>query len=176
MQELLNHMKGRIDMLTIDIIPHFKDDRGSFTVLHNLNTSEHTYVQDNFSVSNKNVIRGLHIQTKNPQGKLVSCVSGRILDIALDLRKDSDEYGKAYTFELYGNRQLYIPEGFAHGFLSKEDNTCVFYKCTTEYDSKSEVIINPFDESLSIDWGVNIDDCILSDKDKNGISLKDYLT
>ena len=162
-------------MLTIDLIPHFEDDRGSFNVLYNSNNNEHKYVQDNFSVSNKNVIRGLHIQTKKPQGKLVSCVLGEILVIALDLRKDSNEYGKVYKFELYDNRQVYIPEGFAHGFLSKKDNTCVFYKCTTDYDAKSEVVINPFDESLSIDWGICIDDCILSEKDKVGLLLEDYL-
>ena len=167
-------MKGQIDMLTMNTVPQFEDERGSFTILYNSNDNRLKYAQDNFSISSKNVIRGLHIQTNNPQGKLVSCVQGSILDVAVDLRKDSDDYGKVYIFELYDNRQVYIPEGFAHGFLSRKDNTCVFYKCTTNYDAESEIVINPFDESLSIDWGIGVEDCILSNKDKNGISLKDF--
>ena len=107
---------------------------------------------------------------------MVTCVKGSVLDVAIDLRSMSVNFGKVYTFILTGNKQVYIPAGFAHGFLSQENDSCVYYKCTKSYDPNSEVTINPFDEELGIDWGINKDECIVSEKDANGISLKEYLS
>ena len=169
--------KNKVDDIILFELPRFEDERGIFSELYNsvknnINTS---FVQDNFSVSKKNVLRGLHLQTRNTQSKLVTCVVGSVLDIAVDLRKSSENFGKVYTFELTGNKQVYIPAGFAHGFLSKEDNSCVYYKCDKPYTPDSEITINPFDETLDINWGINKDECIVSEKDANGISLKEYL-
>ena len=170
--------RSKLDDITVFELPRFEDDRGVFSeVYHTIkNDLGITFVQDNFSISKKNVLRGLHIQRKKPQGKLVTCVKGSVLDVAIDLRSMSANFGKVYTFILTGNKQVYIPAGFAHGFLSQEDDSCVYYKCTKSYDPDSEVTINPFDEELGVDWGINKDECIVSEKDANGISLKEYLS
>lgn len=125
------------------------------------------FVQDNESMSHKGVLRGLHFQ-KPPyaQGKLIRVVQGSVLDVAVDLRKDSKTYGKIYKVELSAEnkKQLYVPEGFAHGFLTLEDNTIFSYKCTNFYNKESEGGLMWNDESLKIDW--EIKDPILSEKDK----------
>lgn len=128
---------------------------------------EINFVQENFSISKLGVLRGMHYQKKPyEQGKLVSVVNGKILDVALDLRKDSDTYGNYVMEELSSDnkKQLWIPEGFAHGFLALTDNASVKYKTTSYYSSDHDVTIKYNDPQFSIDWPKNID-YIISEKD-----------
>ena len=167
----------------IEIFPKvFGDQRGFF--LETFNESRYNevlknvqFVQDNFSSSNKGVLRGLHFQ--NPpysQGKLVQVITGSALDVAVDLRKDSDTYGQHLKVILSSEKrnQFWIPEGFAHGFLALEDNTIFSYKCTNYYNPQSEVTILWNDRNLKIDW--QIDNPIISPKDKEGVLFKDFDT
>lgn len=151
----------------------FEDDRGYFFESYNRGAFidqgiKATFVQDNESRSGKNVLRGLHFQ-KPPfsQGKLVRVMRGSVLDVAVDLRKNSPTYGKWASIVLTDkNKWMYwVPEGFAHGFLTLEDNTVFFYKCTNVYNRESEGAIRWNDPSLNIDWGL-AEEPILSEKDK----------
>jgi dTDP-4-dehydrorhamnose 3,5-epimerase len=167
----------------IEIFPKvFGDQRGFF--LETFNESRYNevlknvqFVQDNFSSSNKGVLRGLHFQ-KPPysQGKLVQVITGSALDVAVDLRKDSDTYGQHVKVILSSEKrnQFWIPEGFAHGFLALEDNTIFSYKCTNYYNPQSEVTILWNDRNLKIDW--QIDNPIISPKDNKGVLFKDFDT
>ena len=149
----------------------YQDDRGYFMESYNqkkvdMLIKDH-FVQDNESESQKNVLRGLHFQVPpHAQSKLIRVVKGSILDIAVDLRKESSTYGKHFKQILSGEnkKQLYIPVGFAHGFLSLEDNTILNYKCSDYYDAKAEASILWNDPDLAIDWGC--DDPILAEKDR----------
>jgi dTDP-4-dehydrorhamnose 3,5-epimerase len=151
----------------------FEDDRGYFFESYNRDKFKEAgvdvnFVQDNESRSMKNVLRGLHFQ-KPPftQGKLVRVMRGSVLDVAVDLRKDSETYGKWASIILSDkNKWMYwVPEGFAHGFLTLEDNTVFFYKCTNVYSKASEGSILWNDPDLQIDWGLKAQP-VLSDKDK----------
>lgn len=164
-------IKHRIEGL-VELKPRlFHDERGyffeSFHVekLHDANVPI-TFVQDNQSFSKKGVIRGLHFQ-REPygQGKLVRVLSGRVLDVALDIRPDSPTFGQHMSCLLDSemNNSLYIPAGFAHGFAALEDSV-FFYKCTTFYHKDSEMGIRWNDASLNIDW--MIDEPIISEKDQ----------
>jgi len=159
----------------------FEDDRGYFFESYNhqgfINQGiAATFVQDNESRSMKNVLRGLHFQ-KPPysQGKLVRVMRGSVLDVAVDLRRYSPTYGKWASIVLSDkNKWMYwIPEGFAHGFLTLEDNTVFFYKCTNVYNRESEGSIRWNDPTLNIDWG-NVENPILSDKDKVSPLFADF--
>lgn len=160
----------------------FEDDRGYFFESYNRDKFlahgiDVNYVQDNESKSKKGVLRGLHFQ--NPpyaQGKLVRVMHGSVLDVAVDLRKDSPTYGQSSSIVLSGeNKWMYwIPEGFAHGFLTLEDDTVFFYKCTNIYSKPAEGSIRWNDPDLNIDWGIK--DPIVSEKDKNAPWFKDFLT
>ncbi len=149
----------------------YKDERGYFMESYNqkkveLLIKDH-FVQDNESVSHKNVLRGLHFQLPpQAQSKLMRVVKGSILDIAVDLRKESSTFGKHFKHVLSGEnkKQLYIPVGFAHGFLSLEDNTILNYKCSNYYEASAEASIRWNDPDLNIDWG--IDAPILTEKDR----------
>ena len=126
------------------------------------------FVQDNESMSQKNVLRGLHFQKPTyAQGKLVRVITGSVLDVAVDLRKESATYGHHFKHVLSAENknQLYIPEGFAHGFLVLENNTIFSYKCTNYYHKESEDSILWDDPSLKINWGIK--NPIISEKDKN---------
>ena len=127
------------------------------------------------SYSKKNVIRGLHIQKKNTQGKYVSVLKGKIFDVVIDLRTKSKTFGHKYSTILSekNSKSLYIPEGFAHGFCSLENNNYVIYSCTNYRNQQSEVGIDINDKDLNIKWPVKYP--ILSNKDKQNISLKKYL-
>lgn len=130
-------------------------------------------VQDNESVSMKDVLRGLHYQTKPyAQGKLIRVIRGSILDVAVDIRPMSKTYGKYFKILLSAEnkKQFWIPAGFAHGFLSLEDNTCVAYKCSSYYKSESEHTLAWDDAEVGIVWGVA--NPIISTKDSAGISLQ----
>ena len=130
----------------------FQDDRGFFSETYKeseyLEIGIPKFVQDNMSESSKGVIRGLHWQASpHGQGKLVSCLVGSILDVAVDIRKNSETYGKHVAIELNAKEQisLWVPEGFAHGFQALEDFTKVFYKVTNYWNKESERSINPLD-------------------------------
>lgn len=134
------------------------------------------FVQDNQSCSGKGVLRGMHFQKKNPQGKLVRVVSGAVYDVAVDLRKDSKTYGKWQGFVLSAEnkKQLYVPEGFAHGFLVLSDSAEFVYKCTRYYDGSDEGGLMYNDPDLNIDWTAHFDgEFIISDKDKKHPLFKD---
>ena len=127
------------------------------------------FVQDNQSFSKRGTLRGLHYQ--NPpfaQTKLVRVLEGEIIDVAVDLRKDSPTYGKAFSILLSAEnkKQLLVPQGFAHGFSVISDTASVIYKCDQFYNKDSEGGIRFDDTSLNIDWGMNLEDAIVSEKDK----------
>lgn len=149
----------------------YKDERGYFMESYNQKKVDKLikdiFVQDNESISNKNVLRGLHLQLPpHAQAKLIRVIKGSILDVAVDLRKNSSTYGQHYKQILSGEnkKQLYVPAGFAHGFLSLEDDTILNYKCSDYYYADSETAIAWNDPELSIDWGIS--DPILAEKDR----------
>ena len=131
------------------------------------------FVQDNHSRSQKDVLRGLHFQTKNPQGKLVRVVRGKVFDVAVDIRKDSKTYGKWIGVVLSEDNktQLWIPPGLAHGFLVLSDIADFEYKCTNYYDPTSEACLHWNDPTVNIKWAIS--NPILSEKDKLGKTLKE---
>lgn len=156
----------------------YPDDRGYFLESFKssdflLNNIPNYFVQDNLSFSKKNVLRGLHFQ-KNPkeQGKLVSVIKGRVLDVAVDIRKESSTFMKWIAVELddIQHAMLYIPEGFAHGFLSLTEEVYLIYKCTKEYDPMLDSGIRWDDPDIGIEWPIN--NPVVSMKDKNLAYLK----
>jgi dTDP-4-dehydrorhamnose 3,5-epimerase len=161
-------------------IKRFEDNRGIFYESYKDEILEKEYgitkkfVQDNHSISKINVIRGLHYQWNNQMDKVVRVSKGLIIDKIVDIRKDSPNYGKVYSYELseYNSFQLWIPAGFAHGFISLEQDSHVQYKCTEHYNKDGESGINPLDISLNIDWGAKTP--ILSEKDLNSKSFIEY--
>tara|TARA_A100001011_G_scaffold165279_1_gene173954 strand:+ start:13944 stop:14519 length:576 start_codon:yes stop_codon:yes gene_type:complete len=162
----------------------FRDSRGFFyeswnqKKFNNLVGKETKFVQDNKSFSSKGVLRGLHYQ-KNPfaQGKLVSCDFGEIYDVAVDIRKGSPTFGTWTSAYLTSNNknQLWIPCGFAHGFLAITDSVQVSYKTTEYWEKASEITILWNDPNLSIDWPISKFNLNTSDKDSNGLILSKIL-
>jgi dTDP-4-dehydrorhamnose 3,5-epimerase len=155
----------------------FGDERGFFIETWNQKLFEElvtgkptTFVQDNHSKSKKGILRGLHFQTENTQGKLVRVVSGEVFDVAVDIRKGSPTFGQwvGVYLSAENKRQLWVPEGFAHGFYVTSDEAEFVYKCTDYYDPASEVSLLWNDKVLDIQWPTKDNDPILSDKDKNG--------
>jgi dTDP-4-dehydrorhamnose 3,5-epimerase len=134
------------------------------------------FVQDNESMSSKDVLRGLHYQAPPfAQGKLVRVVRGSVMDVAVDMRKNSGTFGKWESVVLSAENKLmlWIPEGFAHGFITLEDSTIFQYKCTNYYNKESECGIIWNDPELGIDWGT--DKPLVSDKDLKGLDFKDLM-
>lgn len=131
------------------------------------------FVQDNHSRSQKGVLRGLHFQNPGPQGKLVRVTQGAVFDVAVDLRKSSATFGKWVGVELSAanKRMFWVPEGFAHGFLTLEDDTDFLYKCTAPYAPQSEFTLAWDDPAVGIEWPVAGLDPIISDKDAKGLAL-----
>ena len=175
-------IKTSIEGLLIIKPDVFKDERGYFFESYNKERFAKeelvmNFVQDNESKSSNGVLRGLHFQ-KPPyaQGKLVRVVKGSVMDVAVDLRKNSPTYGKWESRILNeDNKEMFwIPEGFAHGFLTLEDNTIFTYKCTNIYNKESEGSILWNDPDINIDW--NIENPILSEKDKISPLFKDFVT
>lgn len=149
----------------------FEDNRGYFLESYNskklASVINANFVQDNESLSQKNVLRGLHFQIPPfAQAKLIRVINGSILDVAVDIRKKSPTYGMHFKHILSGNnkKQLFVPEGFAHGFLCLENNTILNYKCSDYYNPESEKSIMWNDHDLDIDWG--IENPILAKKDQ----------
>jgi dTDP-4-dehydrorhamnose 3,5-epimerase len=160
----------------------FEDARGYFFESYNANAFKAAglnldFVQDNQSLSQRGVLRGLHFQN-NPyaQGKLVRVISGAVLDVAVDIRKNSPTYGKWFSLELTEENKamMYIPEGFAHGFATLRDNTVFSYKCTNVYNKASEDCLIWNDADLGIDW--KIESPLLSEKDLAGKAFKDFVS
>ena len=153
----------------------FKDNRGFFRELFLNKIIDKKFPFDVMSFSKKNVLRGLHLQLKKPQGKFITVLRGKIFDVALDCRKNSKTFGKYFSIILSEdkNNSLYIPEGFAHGFCSLSDNTIMHYKCTNYRDKKSEIGILWNDSELNIKWPTKKP--LLSKKDKNNISFKNFI-
>lgn len=131
------------------------------------------FVQDNLSRSEKNVVRGLHLQNPKSQGRLVTALRGRVLDVAVDVRLGSPTFGRYVAVELSGQnlRQLWVPRGFAHGFAVLSENADLFYKCDEFYSPSDEIGIRWNDPQVGIDWLVN--EPILSDRDAKAQLLKD---
>lgn len=160
----------------------FKDNRGYFYESYNKEAWEEAglhfdFIQDNQSLSGKNILRGLHFQ-KPPfaQGKLVRVIQGAVLDVAVDIRKNSPTYGKHVAVELTEEnfKMLWVPPGFAHGFITLEDNTIFSYKCTNVYNKESEGGLTWNDDSLKINWGTNSP--ILSEKDEAYTPFKEFIS
>lgn len=158
----------------------FGDERGFFFESYNKKTLERfagitpEFVQDNHSRSVRGVLRGLHYQIQNPQAKLVRVVIGEVFDVAVDLRKHSPTFGQWTSVILTekNKRMLWVPEGFAHGFLVLSDSADFVYKTTAFYDPTSERCLAWNDLDVGIDWPLNGEQPILSPKDCQGISLR----
>lgn len=158
----------------------FSDARGFFYESFNAREFEKetglnkTFVQDNHSRSRKGVLRGLHYQLDRPQGKLIRVTEGEVLDVTVDLRRSSPTFGRWASVKLSARdrRQLWVPEGFAHGFVVLSDDAEVLYKTTDYYDPTAERCIRWDDPSLSIDWQLQCAP-LLSEKDQQGKSLQD---
>jgi len=153
----------------------YKDNRGFFKEVEKNKILKKKFVFDCFSYSKKNTLRGLHLQTKKSQAKIITVVQGKILDVVVDLRKKSRTFGKFFSIEISqdSNFSLFIPENFAHGFLCLSKNCAVYYKCTNYRDKKSETTIKWNDKSLNIKWPISKP--ILSKKDKMGLSFNEFI-
>lgn len=162
----------------------FSDARGFF--LESFNEERYAphignvkFVQDNVSKSSKGVLRGMHFQVNNPQGKLVRLISGEVLDFAVDVREGSETFGQydGVVLSAKQHNQFWIPPGFAHGFLVLSDEAIFEYKCTEYYDPTSEKSLAWWDETVNIDWGFDLIgkgfEPIVSDKDNKALTLKE---
>ncbi len=154
------------------------DDRGFFMETYHAEKFAELglptkYVQDNHSRSSKGILRGLHFQFPSWQGKLVRVTKGEIFDVAVDVRRESANFGRWYgTYLSEENKhQLYVPEGFAHGFCVTSDVADVIYKCTSVYNSSEDFSLSWNDPQIGIDWP--IENPVLSQKDQNAMSLDD---
>ncbi len=152
----------------------FKDNRGYFKELIRENKINKKFPFLVMSFSKKNVIRGLHMQTNNSQGKLVSVLKGKIFDVAIDLRKNSKSFGKVYKCVISekNKRSIFIPPGFAHGFQALDHENYIIYSCTKYRDKKSEVVIKFDEKKFKINWPYK--KFIISTKDKHGISFSEF--
>ena len=165
----------------------FGDDRGYFMETYNKRDMEEAglnmnFVQDNQSMSVKGVLRGLHFQKQYPQGKLVRVIKGKVYDVAVDLRKDSETYGKWYGVELSeeNKKQFFIPKGFAHGFVVLSDYAEFCYKVTDFYHPNDEGGLLWKDSGIGVQWpmpeGMTEEELILSDKDKVWGGIEEYIS
>lgn len=159
--------------------PAFSDERGIFMETYKASVFRELglpldFVQDNHSVSKKDVLRGMHFQWDKPMGKLIRITNGRAFFAEADIRPDSPTFGKWFGIELSADNRLimWVPAGFANGFCAREENTIVQYKCTAEWNKTGEGSIIWNDTDLAINWG--IDNPIISEKDKCGISLREW--
>jgi dTDP-4-dehydrorhamnose 3,5-epimerase len=160
----------------------FEDSRGYFFESFNQKVLEEAglkenFVQDNQSLSQKGVLRGLHMQVSpHAQGKLVRVIKGAVLDVAVDIRKKSPTYGKYFSIELneQNKTMFWVPVGFAHGFLTLQDNTIFHYKCTNYYNKESEACVLWNDKDINVNW--NVENPLLSAKDAEGTPFKDFVS
>lgn len=161
----------------------FEDSRGYFFESYNENKLEDilgykpTFVQDNQSRSSYGVVRGLHMQAgEYAQAKLVRVIEGSVIDVAVDVRPNSETYGESVAIELSADnkKQLFIPRGFLHGFSVISEKATFFYKCDNNYNKASEDGVNPLDDELNIDWQIAIDQMIISEKDQEAQSFSTF--
>ena len=175
-------IKTAIEGLVIIEPKVFKDARGYFFESFSQREFEQkvrkiNFVQDNESMSSYGVMRGLHFQRPPySQSKLVRCVKGRVLDVAVDIRKGSPTYGEHVAVELSedNHRQFFVPRGFAHGFVVLSETAIFQYKCDNFYAPEADGGINIKDESLGIDWQIATEDALLSEKDLKHLCLKEF--
>lgn len=181
----MNVIKTEIEGVFILEPRVFRDDRGYFFESYNKRRFEELtgckvdFVQDNESCSSRGVMRGLHFQRPPmSQAKLVRCIRGRVIDVAVDLRSGSPTYGHHVAVELTedNHREIFIPRGFAHGFAVLSDEAIFQYKCDNFYAPECERGISILDSSLGIDWMIDLSEAILSEKDKKHPMLKDFIT
>ena len=167
-------IKTKFDSLILLKKHKFLDSRGYFQELLMEKKIKKKFPFHVMSFSKKNIIRGLHIQSKNPQGKFITVIKGKIFDVAVDLRKNSKTYGKYYSKILSEKNSLsvYIPPGFAHGFCTLDEENFIIYSCTEYRNAKSEIGIKYNDQDLNIKWPIKKP--ILSIKDKKNYSLKEF--
>ena len=176
----MEEIKTTIDDLILIKPSVYMDERGEFLESYNDKKyppliKESHFSQDNLSKSHKHVLRGLHFQLPPyAQGKLAQVLRGCVLDVAVDLRKNSSTFGKYFSVELNEDNklQLWIPVGFAHGFIVKEAGTIFSYKCSNSYSPSHEMTLLWNDSELSIDWG--FESPIVSSKDRDGILFKNF--
>lgn len=167
-------IKTKLKDLLIIKTKIFKDNRGFFKEVEKNKILKKKFIFDCFSFSKKNTLRGLHLQKRKEQAKIITVTQGKILDVVVDLRKNSETFGKHFAINMSqkSDFSLYIPKGFAHGFICLSKSCVVYYKCTNYRDKKSEVTIKWNDRDLKIKWPINKP--ILSKKDKKGIPLSEY--
>jgi len=177
----LNVTKTKLDGVLIIEPKVWGDDRGFFMETWHIDRYEEIglprgFSQDNLSKSTGGVLRGLHFQTKNTQGKLVNVLEGEVFDVAVDIRVGSPTFGEWVGVSLSGSnkKQFYIPEGFAHGFCVTTPSALFCYKCTDIYNAKAEVALKWNDPDIGINWPVETPQ--LSEKDSNGYLLKECPT
>jgi dTDP-4-dehydrorhamnose 3,5-epimerase len=174
-------METRIKGLYIIEPMVFGDQRGYFMETYNYEDFkaaglDMVFVQDNQSKSKKGVLRGLHFQNPKPQGKLVRVISGEVFDVAVDIRRNSPTYGQwqGVVLSAENKRQFYVPEGFAHGFLVLSEEAEFVYKCSEFYHPEFEGGLAYNDEEIGIEWPLEgIQEVLLSEKDKNAMTLKE---
>ncbi|HAL54726.1 dTDP-4-dehydrorhamnose 3,5-epimerase [Sphingobacterium sp. HMSC13C05] len=160
----------------------YGDSRGYFMESFNektfnelTGTNTH-FVQDNQSYSTRGVLRGLHAQAgEHAQAKLVRVLQGEVIDVAVDVRPNSDTFGQyvAVNLSADNNLQLFVPRGFLHGFVVLSETATFFYKCDNFYHKESECGVNPLDEDLAVDWQIPVQEMILSDKDQSAPTFKE---
>lgn len=178
----MNVIKTEIEGVVIIEPKIWPDSRGYFFESYNERVFDEAvgrvrFVQDNESCSSRGVMRGLHFQRPpHTQAKLVRCVRGRVLDVAVDIRKGSPTYGKHVAVELSeeNHRQFFVPRGFAHGFAVLSDTAVFQYKCDNYYAPQSDGGISILDTSLGIDWQISLQEALLSDKDTRHPLLADF--
>ena len=167
-------VKTKIKDLVIIKTNIYKDSRGFFKEVEKHKILKKRFIFDCFLFSKKNTLRGLHLKKKKSQAKIITVVHGTILDVVVDLRKNSKTYGKSFSIKIShdSNYSIYIPPGFAHGFLCLSKSCAVYYKCTNYRDKNSEQTIKWNDKDLKIKWPIK--NPILSRKDKIGIEFKEF--
>ena len=167
-------IKTKIKGLVIVKTNIYRDNRGFFKEVEKFKILKKKFIFDCLSFSKKNTLRGLHLQQNKPQAKIITVVQGKILDVVVDLRKKSKTYGKHFSIKISQDSDfsLFIPEGFAHGFMCLSKTCLVYYKCTNYRDQKTEITLKWNDKDLKIKWPTKKP--ILSKKDRLGIPLSDY--
>lgn len=176
----MEYQKTRFPGLLILRPKIYRDDRGFFFESFNQEVLKRldirAFEQDNHSGSKKGVLRGLHFQYDPPQGKLIRCIRGEIFDVAVDIRKGSPAFGRWFSIILREDEhlQLWLPAGFAHGFLALSGYAEVQYKCTSSYNPASDSSIRYDDPDIGIEWPFGAEP-LVSEKDKKAISFKEYL-
>jgi len=167
-------LKTKLKNLLIVKTNIYKDNRGFFKEIEQFRILKKKFIFDCLSFSKKNTLRGLHLQEKRQQEKIITVAQGKILDVVVDLRKKSKTYGKYFSIEISydSDFSLFIPKGFAHGFLCLSKTCLVYYKCTNYRDQKSEITLKWNDKDLNIDWRLGGMSPSLSLKDKEGSNFK----